>query len=147
MEKQEVDQILEVLKTMQEEIIARMDANHEKMMAFTVNMKYSQEEKMACHGRMEERLQGEPASVDMTPEVAHEQEVPLEDAIIMPVGELRKRRRDRRNLAAVRRQKKEERNLDASLFSTSVSISELLYPDVTIAEPVILHCIRIYVML
>jgi hypothetical protein len=42
-----------------------------------------------------------PVSVDMTPEVAHEQEVPVEDAEVMPVGEPRKRRRDR-HLAAVR---------------------------------------------
>jgi hypothetical protein len=48
----------------------------------------------------------------MTPEVAQEQEVPLEDAVIMPVAEPRKMRRDRRNLDAVRRQKEEERNLD-----------------------------------
>jgi hypothetical protein len=36
------------------------------------------------------------AAVDMTPEVAHEQEVPREDAEVMPIGEPRKRRRDGR---------------------------------------------------
>jgi hypothetical protein len=44
----------------------------------------------------------------MKPEVAHE-EVPLEDAARMPVGELWKRRRDRRYLAAGRPQKKEQK--------------------------------------
>jgi hypothetical protein len=44
----------------------------------------------------------------MKPEVAH-QEVPREDAEEMPVGEPRKRRRDGRNLAAGRRQKKEQK--------------------------------------
>jgi hypothetical protein len=53
----------------------------------------------------------EPASVDMTPEVADE-EVPVEDAEVTPVGEPKKRRRDR-HLAAVRRQKKKDRTLDA----------------------------------
>jgi hypothetical protein len=77
-------------------------------------MKIIGEETMASHEMMEARQEvDKPASVDTTPEVAHEQEVPLEDAVVMPVGEPRKRRRDRRNLAAQRRQKKEERNLDA----------------------------------
>jgi hypothetical protein len=72
------------------------------------------EEAMACQGNVEARLDEEkPASVDMTPEVVHKQEVPREDVVEMPAGEPRRRRRDRRNLAAVRRQKKQERNLDA----------------------------------
>jgi hypothetical protein len=54
-----------------------------------------------------------PASVDRTPEVAREQEIPMEDTEVMPVGEPRKRRRDQRHLAAVRCQKEEQRNLDA----------------------------------
>jgi hypothetical protein len=45
--------------------------------------------------------------MELKPEVADE-EVPLEDAVVMPVGEPRKRRRDQRHLAAKRRQKKEE---------------------------------------
>jgi hypothetical protein len=44
--------------------------------------------------------------------VAHEQEVSMEDAVFMPVGEPRKRRLNR-HLAAQRRQKEEERDLDA----------------------------------
>jgi hypothetical protein len=40
----------------------------------------------------------------MEPEVAHE-EVPVEDATIMPVLESRNRRRDRRNLSVEHRQK------------------------------------------
>jgi hypothetical protein len=69
---------------------------------------------MACQEKTEARLEVEtPASEDRTPEVAHEQEVPREDAVDMPVGEQRKRGRDRRNLAAVRCQEEEERNLDA----------------------------------
>jgi hypothetical protein len=49
----------------------------------------------------------------MTPEVAHEQDVPMEDAVVMPVGEAGKRRRGRRPLAAQGRQKEGQRNLDA----------------------------------
>jgi hypothetical protein len=43
---------------------------------------------MACLEKTEARLQveDEPASVDTTPEAAHEQEVPREDADVMPVG-------------------------------------------------------------
>jgi hypothetical protein len=73
----------------------------------------NREETMACQEKTEAHLQGEPASEDMTSEVAHEQEVPREDAEVMPVGEPRKRRRDGRNLAAVCRQKKKDQNLDA----------------------------------
>jgi hypothetical protein len=54
-----------------------------------------------------------PAPVDTTPEVADDQDVPVEDAEATAVGEPKKRRRDGRNLAAVRRQKKKDRVLDA----------------------------------
>jgi hypothetical protein len=54
-----------------------------------------------------------PAPVDMTPEVALDQEVPVEDAEVTAVGEPKKRRRDGRNLAAVCRQKKKDRVMDA----------------------------------
>jgi hypothetical protein len=78
------------------------------------DMKIIGEEKLTCHETMEARLQGEPASVDRTPEVAQEREIQREDAVEIPVGEPRKRRRDqRRNLAAVLRQKKKDQNLDA----------------------------------
>jgi hypothetical protein len=74
----------------------------------------NRKETMACQEKTEARLEEDkPASVDRTPEVTQEQEVSREDAVDMPVGEPRKRRRDRRNLAAVRRQKKKDQNLDA----------------------------------
>jgi hypothetical protein len=64
---------------------------------------------MTCQEKTEVRLvEEEPTSVEMKPEVAHE-EFPLEDAVVMPVGEPRKRGRDQRHLAAQRRQKKEEK--------------------------------------
>jgi hypothetical protein len=66
-------------------------------------------ETMACQKKTEARLQREPASEDMTLEVAHEQEVPLDDAVAIPVGEPRKGRRDRRHLAAGHRQKQEQK--------------------------------------
>jgi hypothetical protein len=92
---------------------ARTDANIGSMKAelksAIKDLKSNGEETMACQEKTEARLQGEPASEDMTPEVAHEQEFPLEDAIVMPVGEPRKMRRDRRYMAAQRRQKKEEK--------------------------------------
>jgi hypothetical protein len=78
------------LKSMQE----RMNAGHKEMMAWLKDLKINGEETMACQEKTEARLQDKPASVDMPPEVAHEQEVPLEDAARMPVREPRKRRRD-----------------------------------------------------
>jgi hypothetical protein len=88
------------------------DAMQSMLNAWLTDIKNDREETMACQETTEARLQGKPASVDTTPEVAQEQEVPREGAARMPVGEPRKRRRGRRNLAAGRRQK-EERNLDA----------------------------------
>jgi hypothetical protein len=82
-----------------------MEANMDACMA---DMKYNRKETMAYQEKTEALLQDKPASVDMTSEVAHEQEVPMEDALEMPVGEPRKRRRNERHLAAQSRQKKEE---------------------------------------
>jgi hypothetical protein len=95
---------------------ARMDANMGSMKAelksAIENLKTNQEETMACQGNMEACLEvEEPASKDRTPEVAHDEEIPKEDAVVMPVAKPRKRRRDRRNLAAVRRQKEQDQNL------------------------------------
>jgi hypothetical protein len=100
------------------EMTARMQANMGSMKAelksAIEDMKIIGEETMAGHETMEARLQGEPASVDRTPEVAQEREAPREDAVNMPVGEPRKRRWDRRKLAAVRRQKEQDQKLDAN---------------------------------
>jgi hypothetical protein len=75
----------------------------------TKDMKNTREETMACQEKTEVRLgEEEPTSVEMKPEVAHE-EVPVEDAAMTPVGKPRKRRRDRRHRAAGRRQKKEQK--------------------------------------
>jgi hypothetical protein len=124
MEKQEMKQIIAMLTRIQERMIYREDL--EKMMArmaadskawreeMEASRNARRKETMACQETMEARLEvEEPASVDTTPEVADDQEVPVEDDEEMPAGEPRKRRRDRRNLTAVRRQKKQERNLDA----------------------------------
>jgi hypothetical protein len=92
------------LKFMRQE----MNAGHKEIMAWLKDLKINGEETMTCQEKTEVRLEEEePTSVEMKPEVAHE-EVPLEDAVVMPVGEPRKRRRDQRHLAAQRRQKKEE---------------------------------------
>jgi hypothetical protein len=117
MDKQEMMEMMEMMKAMLAETLAKWEAERKadreermkaNMDACMAGIKDNQEETTACQETMEARLEKEtPASEDMTPEVAHEQEVPLEDAEVMPVGEPRKRRRDqRRNLAAVCRQKK-----------------------------------------
>jgi hypothetical protein len=74
------------MESMQE----RMDANQAELNSAIAHMKWE-----------------EPTSVDMEPEVARE-EVPREHAAIMPVGEPRKRRRDR-NLAAKCRQQQQQK--------------------------------------
>jgi hypothetical protein len=95
---------------------ARTDDNHEKRMAMIRAWRQTdnEEEAMACEEKTEVRLEEEeePTSVEMKPEVAHEQEVPVQDAEVVPVGEPAKKRRDRRRLAAVRRQKEKDRSLD-----------------------------------
>jgi hypothetical protein len=59
--------------------------------AWLTDMRNTPKETMACQETMEARLEEKkPASMDMTPEVAQEQVVPLEDVIVMPVGEPRK---------------------------------------------------------
>jgi hypothetical protein len=107
-------------KAMQEsqETTARMDAKirsmRDELKRAIKDINFGLEETLARQETMEARLEKEkPASVDTTPEMAHGQEVPVEDAEICTVAEPRKRRRDGRNLAAVRRQKKKGRVLDA----------------------------------
>jgi hypothetical protein len=85
------------------EIIAMLTRMQERMID-----REGLKEAIACLEKTEARLEWKkPASVEMKPETAHEA-VPLEDTARMPVGEPRKRRRDRRHLAAQRRQKKEQ---------------------------------------
>jgi hypothetical protein len=108
------------MKAMQEnqETMARMEASMGSMKAALKSaireIKFTREETIACQETMEARLEkGKPASVDMTPEVAHDQEVPVEDAEVTAVGEPKKRLWDRRNLAAVHHQRKQNRDLNA----------------------------------
>jgi hypothetical protein len=102
----------EGINTYTETIWAAINANHEKSMArmdaWLTNTSDNRRDEMEA--RLEEQ---EPASEDMTPEVADDQEVPVEDAEVRLVAEPRKRRRDGQNLAAVHRQKKPNRDLDA----------------------------------
>jgi hypothetical protein len=86
-----IDRVIAIL----EQMIAMTKLNQEKIA--TTDLKGNPEE-IECE---------EPTSVDMEPEMAHE-EVPKEEAVVMPVGEPRDRRRDRRHLAAQRRQKKQQ---------------------------------------
>jgi hypothetical protein len=83
------------MDAMHEKMMARIEANMDSMQAKLIstikNFKFNGEETTVCQETMEARLEvEEPASVDMTPEVADE-EVPSEDAVVMPVGEPRER--------------------------------------------------------
>jgi hypothetical protein len=90
-----------------------MDVNLNEMRAifkaWIADMKDGRKETIACQGKMEAWLEcKEPTSMGMEPETKH-REVPKEEATVMPVGGLRKRRRDQ-NLAAEYRQKPKETN-------------------------------------
>jgi chromosome segregation ATPase len=109
MEKKDTQQVMKMLKTMlatQEEMkayqgtLARMDAkleeaetnrktDREALKEMTARMDANQAELKSAIAQREWK---KPGSVEMKPEVA--QEVPLEDAVVMPVGEPRNRCRD-----------------------------------------------------
>jgi hypothetical protein len=102
-------------KADKEEMLAVTARMHDALKSGIKEIKFMREETMACQGTMEARLETEEsASVEATPEVADDQEVPVEDTEVRSGAEPRKRRRKGRNLAAVRRQKKNDRVLDAS---------------------------------
>jgi hypothetical protein len=94
-------------KAAQEDFLAKMDANQAKAEAkidanqakADADRKVWQEEMAATRKEMEARLDEEkPTSVDREPEAAEqEEEVPEENATVMPVGEPRKKRRKDRN--------------------------------------------------
>jgi hypothetical protein len=69
--------------------------------AWIADMKNGQKEAIACQGKTAQLECKEPTSVGMEPEADHCED-PKEEAAVMPVGGLRKRRRDQ-NLAAERR--------------------------------------------
>jgi hypothetical protein len=79
-------------KAMREE---RMKANMDACMA---DIKDNREETMTCQEKTEVRLEEELISVEMKPEVTHE-EVPREHATMMLVGGLRKQRKGRKQAA------------------------------------------------
>jgi hypothetical protein len=94
-------------KTVSPAMREEMCTSHmEKVSAFKPEI---EEETMACQ-EMEARLEGKgPTSVNRKPEAAQQEEVPLEDAEVMPVGEpKKKRRRDRKMASQHRRQKPKE---------------------------------------
>jgi hypothetical protein len=114
--KADKEEMLAAIKANQE-TTTRMEANVDSIKAALKRaireIKFSRGEATARQETMEARLEvEEPASVDMTPEVADDHEVPREDAEVMAVGGPKERCRDR-HLAAVRRQKKQNRDLDA----------------------------------
>jgi hypothetical protein len=85
-----------------EAVVERRETLNEEVAVHT--LRACRNETMACQETMEARLKkGKPTSMELKPEMADE--VPLEDAVLMPVGEPRKMRRDR-HLAAQRRQKR-----------------------------------------
>jgi hypothetical protein len=89
---------MEFLLAWRKEMVAmrdkRMDANHDKT--------------LACQEMEARQDQEQPISRDRKPEAAQKEEVPAEDATVMPVGEPRKKRRRDRQLAAEHRHQKQK---------------------------------------
>jgi hypothetical protein len=79
-----------------------MDASHKEMVA---ESKPEMDVKtMACQEMEARPEEKKPTSVDTKPEVAQKEEVPVQDATVVPVGESKKRkRRGDRKLVAERR--------------------------------------------
>ncbi|PNF41748.1 GTP-binding protein Di-Ras2 [Cryptotermes secundus] len=95
------------------EMLARIDANvksnqikaearHKELMA---DWKAWGEERRTSHKKIVPETDEEPTSVETKPEAAEHRGVPVEDALRIPVGEPKKRRRDQKLAAERRRQK------------------------------------------
>jgi hypothetical protein len=78
--KKEMKENQEKADAHQAKMEVKMGSMQAELVSIIKNFKFNGEETMACQETMEARLEEEkPASVDRTPEVAHGQEVPLED--------------------------------------------------------------------
>jgi hypothetical protein len=87
--QKEAEAMRNIMKAHHEDMLARMDASHKKMMAWLTDRNDTREETMVCLEKTEAHLEVEkPASMEIKPKGAHE-EIPLEDAARMPVGEPR----------------------------------------------------------
>jgi hypothetical protein len=96
----------ELLLAIRQEMNANTKAFKEKTDALVANIKNVRKETTSCHAEMKAtKTEPDPG---MMQSVEEHQEIPIEDAAVMPVGGLRKRRRDR-NLAAGRCQKPKRR--------------------------------------
>jgi hypothetical protein len=118
----ESQQIMELLLAMREEMRAgqeeaniKAEARHAQLMADwkawgeerrASHKKIVPEKEMTAYRELEAHQQDEPTSVETKPESAEHQEVPVEDAPRIPVGEPKKRRRDHKLAADRRCQKK-----------------------------------------
>jgi hypothetical protein len=94
----------EDIKTNQAELLAKLSADRQghqrelkEMMENIMNSNH--DETMACQ-TTEAHLENELTSVDRKPEAAEQQEVPVEDAKVMSVGEPKKKQHRDRKLAA-----------------------------------------------
>jgi hypothetical protein len=92
---------IEGIKARTEAMRRKIGSSHMEMVsAFKPEI---EEEMMACRESMEACPEKqELTSVDTKPEVAQQEEVPVEDAEVMPVGEPKKKRRRDRKLATER---------------------------------------------
>jgi hypothetical protein len=109
------DVLLKTVKGIMAKISAKMDAQHKKMMAMLVA---HHERTVASLGKMDAKdFKAIPEEMET---VTEHEEIPEEDATVMPVGEPRKRRRVC-NLAAERSQKMKERTRGKSRFKRKLA--------------------------
>jgi hypothetical protein len=98
------ERLLEVMNTWQEEMKACQDAietNPREQADVVDQQKIPNEEEgmMACQDMEAHPEEEEPTSVNRKPEVAQQQDVPVKDTKVMPVGEPKKKRRRDQKLA------------------------------------------------
>jgi hypothetical protein len=106
------ERLLAKMETNKEDFLARMDANmkawrekadedmkawREEIRSVLFETTNPRKETMACQEMEAHQEEKMPTLVDMKPEAAQQEEVPVEDAEVMPVGEPRKKRRRDRN--------------------------------------------------
>jgi hypothetical protein len=102
-DREQMQEFMKMLEAYQAKTDAVLPAMQETATAFEPEIEVNT---MACQGMEAHQEEEKPASLDTKPEAAQRKEVPVEDAEVIQVGELKKKRRRDRKLAAQHRREK-----------------------------------------
>jgi hypothetical protein len=103
---QEFMKTLQAYQAKTDAILPAIQATQTSRKESTAAIKTNEVETMACQGMEARQIEEKPTSADTKPEAAQQEEVPVEDAEVIPVGEPKKKRRRDRILAAQHRRQK-----------------------------------------